>query len=207
MEISRLAPVAFVNTHSSEIPPFGVMQITNAIADGNDLVYQVTRPTAAVIAYGSASRYLFNGDGYVPQNGRGGGFFPAPQVQALVLPGPTVGLGDYLQFLSPVTDQWYLGSGWHYEAVIASDPLGIHEEGSARVWRVQNRTQNIFRLITTAAVTVSSGTSELQKWNGTSFVASGVTKEVRSTIGSLATGVDCLATIINNILCITEICE
>jgi hypothetical protein len=207
MEIDRLAPVTFVNNHASTIPPFGVMQITGAVADGNDLVWEVTKPTTAVIAYGSASRFMFNGDGYVASGVKGAGFFPSPQVQALVLPGATVGLGDYLQFLSPVDGQWYLGTGWHYEAVLASDPLGIHEEGSARVWRIQNRTQNIFRLVTTAAVTVSSGTSELQKWNGTAFAASGVTKEVRSTIGSLASGVDCLATIINNILAITEICE
>jgi len=206
VKIDRLRPVSFINTHGETIPPFACMQIVGVVSSGPDLVIQVTKPTLAVISYGSASRFMFNGPTYVSSGYKGGGYYASPQAQTLIFPSANIGTSNFFQFASPVPNQWYLDSGWIYE-IMLPDPIGVHVQGSAVVGLVQPRTQHIFRLVTDSIVTEAAGTAEIQVDNGTTFVGSGVTKQVRSMLGDVDIGETCLAVVVHNMLRIIALCE
>jgi hypothetical protein len=149
---------------------------------------------------------MFNGPTYVASGYKGGGYYVSPQAQALILPSADIGTANFFQFASPVPNQWYLDTGWIYE-IILPDPIGVHVQGSAVMGLVQPRTQHIFRLVTSSVVREDSGVAEIQVDNGTTFVGSGVTKQVRSMLGDIDIGETCLAVVVHNMLRIIALCE
>lgn len=211
MNLSQLQPVTIYNDSGETIPPYACCELKSLSNDDNELVYYVGKPTAAVINRGDSSRYLFNGASFIGSGDgerRGAGYFPGPNVLALVDPTTGVSDTDFENFVGPVNGEWALKSGWMFELLFATMPVAIHDVSPLKTLIVTPRRRQIFTGVASGAITTGGGgTLTMWKYNGSfGFTATTVTKPCVTLVGNVASGRTCIAEVVDNALTVLEVC-
>ena len=130
-QTSEIRTYAFRNDSGFQVPPFGVMSVTDTIVIENEVTYLIRRPTYADEQLQDPARLVVNMGDYI-DDGSYGRCTSAMPVQALC--DPTVGVGTVV---GPVEGSFVLGPNGNAFVVKTRDNSYPHVEGSNETWMVE----------------------------------------------------------------------
>lgn len=206
LELER--PILIDNDSSYPMPAFGVAEVVEVYRSGRDLVYKVTRPTAAACNVGRANSFVFSGPDVIESKRRGEGYLCSPSALALLDTSLGIDGTKYKVYCGPVANSFTMGKGWSFELVTSSDPFGVNTLSDSEVRLVTPRIQSRFFGVAESAITrAAGGDVRLHSFNGSfGFSSTAVIVPAIAVVSDIALGRSVMCEVVDNALVAFEVC-